>query len=82
MASNKKYDLIFMDLVLPELTGYDAARKILAADNKVIIAAFTADNMPDAKRKADLSGIREFITKPVRIEELKRLFARYFRKSM
>jgi signal transduction histidine kinase/CheY-like chemotaxis protein len=82
MASNKKYDLIFMDLVLPELTGYDAARKILAADNKTIIAAFTADNMPDAKRKADLSGIREFITKPVRIEELKRLFSRYFRKSI
>jgi CheY-like chemotaxis protein len=82
MASNKKYDLIFMDLVLPELTGYDAARKILAADKKAIIAAFTADNMPDAKRKADLSGIKEFITKPVRIEELKRLFARYFRKSL
>jgi signal transduction histidine kinase/CheY-like chemotaxis protein len=82
MANNKKYDLIFMDLVLPEMTGYDAARKILAADNKAIIAAFTADNMPDAKRKADLSGIREFITKPVRIEELKRLFTRYFRKSL
>ncbi len=81
MASDKKYDLIFMDLILPELTGYDAARRILAADKKAIIAAFTADNMPDAKRKADMSGIREFITKPVRIEELKRLFARYFRKN-
>ncbi len=82
MAGEKKYDLIFMDLVLPELTGYDAARKILASDKKTIIAAFTADNMPDAKRKADMSGIREFITKPVRIEELKRLFIRYFRKSL
>jgi signal transduction histidine kinase/CheY-like chemotaxis protein len=79
MANNKKYDLIFMDLILPGMTGYDAARKILAADKKVIIAAFTADNMPDARRKADMSGIREFITKPVRIEELKRLFARYFK---
>jgi hypothetical protein len=37
--------------------------------------------MPDAKRKAELSGIKEFIAKPVRIEELKRLFVKYFRKS-
>jgi two-component system sensor histidine kinase/response regulator len=81
MAKNKKYDLIFMDLIMPEMNGFDSARKILAIDKKVLIVAFTADNMPDAKRKAELSGIKEFIAKPVRIEELKRLFAKYFRKS-
>jgi signal transduction histidine kinase/CheY-like chemotaxis protein len=81
MAKNKNYDLIFMDLIMPEMNGFDAARKILATDKKALIVAFTADNMPEAKRKAELSGIREFITKPVRIEELKRLFAKYFRKS-
>jgi len=81
MAKNKNYDLIFMDLIMPEMNGFDAARKILAADKKALIVAFTADNMPEAKRKAELSGIREFITKPVRIDELKRLFAKYFRKS-
>ncbi len=82
MAGEKKYAIIFMDLVLPGMNGYDAARKILESDKKAIIAAFTADNMPDAKRKADMSGIREFITKPVRIEELKRLFSRYFNKNL
>ncbi len=81
MAKNKNYDLIFMDLIMPEMNGYDAARKILTIDKKALIIAFTADNMPEARRKAELSGIREFITKPVRIDELKRLFAKYFRKS-
>jgi CheY-like chemotaxis protein len=71
-----------MDLVLPGMNGYDAARKILESDKKAVIVAFTADNMPDAKRKADMSGIREFITKPVRIEDLKRLFSRYFNKNL
>jgi CheY-like chemotaxis protein len=80
-AKNKKYDLIFMDLILPELSGFDSARKILAIDKTVLIVAFTADNMPDAKRKAELSGIKEFIAKPVRLEELKKLFAKYFKKS-
>jgi CheY-like chemotaxis protein len=80
-AKAKKYDLIFMDLLMPEMNGFDSARKILAFDKTVLIVAFTADNMPDAKRKAELSGIREFIAKPVRIEELKKLFAKYFRKD-
>jgi CheY-like chemotaxis protein len=80
-AKSKKYDLIFMDLILPEMNGYDSARKILASDKSVLIVAFTADNMPETKKKAELSGIREFISKPVRIEELKRLFAKYFKNS-
>lgn len=80
-AKNKKYDLIFMDLIMPEMNGFDSARKIRAIDKTVLIVAFTADNMPDAKRKAELSGIREFIAKPVRLEELRKLFAKYFKKS-
>ncbi len=80
-AKEKKYDLIFMDLIMPEMNGFDSARKILAFDKSVLIVAFTADNMPDAKRKAELSGIKEFVSKPVRIEDLKRLFARHFKKT-
>jgi len=80
-AKNKKYDLIFMDLIMPEMNGYDSARKILTVNKSVLIVAFTADNMPDARRKAELSGIREFIPKPVRIDDLKNLFAKHFSKS-
>ncbi|OFY67876.1 MAG: hypothetical protein A2V64_10640 [Bacteroidetes bacterium RBG_13_43_22] len=80
-AKEKHYDLIFMDLILPEMSGYDTARKILASEKSILIVAFTADNMPDTKRKAELSGIKEFIAKPVRIEELKKLFAKHFKKN-
>jgi signal transduction histidine kinase/CheY-like chemotaxis protein len=80
-ARTRKYDLIFMDLILPEMDGFETSRKILQSDSSVLIVAFTADNMPDSKRKAELSGIKEFITKPVRIEDLKQLFARHFKKE-
>jgi Signal transduction histidine kinase len=80
-AKSKKYDLIFMDLLMPEMNGYDSARKILSFDKSVLIVAFTADNMPEARIKAELSGIREFIPKPVRIDDLKNLFAKHFSKS-
>lgn len=77
-AKSKKYDIIFMDLIMPEMNGYDSARKILAFDKTVVIVAFTADNMPETRKKAELSGIHEFISKPVRMDDLKTLFARHF----
>ena len=79
-AKSKKYDIIFMDLVMPEMDGFESARRILEHDSHSIIVAFTADNMPDTKKKAELSGIKELIPKPVRLEELKKLFVKYFNK--
>jgi CheY-like chemotaxis protein len=78
-AKTRKYDLIFMDLIMPEMDGFESAQKILEYDNSVLIVAFTADNMPESKRKSELAGIKDFIPKPVRIDDLKRLFARYFK---
>jgi len=78
MALRKKYDLIFMDLIMPEMDGFESTRRIMEFDKSNIIVAFTADNMPESRKKAELSGIREFISKPVRVEDLKRLFAKYF----
>jgi CheY-like chemotaxis protein len=79
-AKNKKYDLIFMDLIMPEMDGFESSRRIIEFDRLSVIVAFTADNMPETKRKAELSGIKDFISKPVRIDDLKRLFAKYFNK--
>lgn len=80
LAKTKKFDLIFMDLVMPEMDGFESAQRIVKFDKSVIIVAFTADNMPETKKKAEISGIKDFIPKPVRIDDLKRLFARYFKK--
>lgn len=79
-AIKKSYDIIFMDLLLPEIDGYESSRKILAEKPDILIVALTADNMPESRNKAELSGIKEFITKPVRIEDLKKLLDKYFRK--
>jgi signal transduction histidine kinase/CheY-like chemotaxis protein len=77
-AKTRRYDIIFMDLIMPEMDGFESARKIIEYDKNSLIIAFTADNMPDSKRKAELTGIREFVPKPVRMEDLKKLFSRYF----
>jgi signal transduction histidine kinase/CheY-like chemotaxis protein len=77
-AVNKKYDLIFMDIVMPEMDGYESSRRILENDRTNIIIAFTADNMPDSRRRAELAGIKDFISKPVRLDDLRKLFVKYF----
>jgi signal transduction histidine kinase/CheY-like chemotaxis protein len=80
LAKEQRFDLIFMDLIMPEMDGFESAQRIIKIDKSVLIVAFTADNMPETRRKAELSGIKDFISKPVRIDELKRLFAKYFKK--
>lgn len=80
-ARTRRYDVIFMDLIMPEMDGYESARKMLEHDPTLLIAAFTADNLPESKRKAELSGIRDFISKPVRIDDLKKFFTRHFNKN-
>jgi len=80
-AKTRRYDVIFMDLLMPEMDGFESARKILEYDNSLLIVAFTADNLPESKRKAELSGIKEFIPKPVRIDDLRKFFSRTFFKN-
>jgi signal transduction histidine kinase/CheY-like chemotaxis protein/PAS domain-containing protein len=79
-AKSTRYDFIFMDLMLPEMNGFEASQRILKHDKAVKIFAFTADNLPETRKKAELSGISDFVAKPVRIDELKKLFERHSRK--
>jgi len=80
-ARTRKYDIIFMDLIMPGIDGYESAQKIIDYDKSSLIVAFTADNMPESRRKAELSGIKEFISKPVKTEDLRNLLAKYFTKK-
>jgi CheY-like chemotaxis protein len=61
------------------MDGFESSRKILEHDSSVLIAAFTADTMPETKKKSELSGIREFVAKPVRIDQLRKLFIKHFK---
>jgi signal transduction histidine kinase/CheY-like chemotaxis protein len=76
-AKSKKYDLIMMDLLMPEMDGYTSAQKIMEFDKSTIIVAFTADNSLDARKKSELVGIKDFISKPVRVNDLKTVLQRY-----
>jgi CheY-like chemotaxis protein len=72
MAASEQPDLILLDLSLPEVDGWEAARRIKAGPQTraIPIIALTAHAMPGDREKALAAGCDDFDTKPV---ELKRL---------
>ncbi len=74
----KKYDLVLMDIQMPVMDGYTAARKIrneLKLD--VPIIAMTAHAMPGEKEKCLSYGMNDYIAKPVKQEYLSRLITKF-----
>lgn len=81
MAREKSYDLILMDLIMPEIDGFEAARTILGFDRNTQIVALSADNMPETRVKVEQSGMKELLAKPVTVEELRRVIDRYHKPA-
>ncbi len=72
MKSNN-YDLIFMDMRMPNMDGLEATRKIRQLPNvpkALPIIALTANAFDDDRNACFDSGMNDFMTKPVSAEEL------------
>ena len=76
------YDLILMDIQMPNLNGYDAATEIRSLDRSdaktVPIAALTANAFQEDIAKAVANGMNFHIAKPVEMKELFEVIVRVF----
>jgi PAS domain S-box-containing protein len=75
---NQRIDLIFMDIQMPELNGHEATRQIRKFNKDVIIIAQTAYAQISDKQLAIDSGCNDYITKPIKKDELLGLIDKYF----
>ena len=68
------YDAVLMDIQMPRMNGYDAARAIRAIDNpelaKIPILAMTANAFKEDKEAALAAGMNDHIAKPIDMEQL------------
>lgn len=74
------YDLIFMDMQMPELDGIEATREIRAAGGaraEVPIVAMTAGVLDGVRERALAAGINDYLTKPVLPGQLERMLSRF-----
>jgi light-regulated signal transduction histidine kinase (bacteriophytochrome)/ActR/RegA family two-component response regulator len=81
----KPYDLIFMDLQMPEMDGLETTRRIRLIEkdtlplNQIKIVAMTANAMAEDRENCILVGMDDFISKPVRIDDLANVLKKFHR---
>jgi len=78
-AQREKPDLILMDLSLPVLSGWDAARQLKDSPetNTIPIIALSAHALDGEREKALAAGCDDFETKPVDLARLLEKMARF-----
>ncbi|MDY0135575.1 MAG: response regulator [Thiomicrospira sp.] len=71
------FDLVLMDIQMPVMDGYQAAKAIRAFNEQVPIVALTAAAMVEDKQKALSAGMDAHLAKPISLVELKQVMMRY-----
>ena len=72
-VEHDRYDLVFMDVHMPEMDGVEATRVIherFGDDDRPLIVAMTANALKGDREELIAAGMDDYVSKPVRIEAL------------
>jgi PAS domain S-box-containing protein len=75
------YQLVFMDLQMPEMDGFEATRHIrknLPEHRQPCIIALTANALQSDREQCLAAGMNDFITKPIKLGEMTDVIRRHF----
>lgn len=82
VKENNNFDLIFMDQMMPGLSGLDTMNKLKELDNfKTPIVVLTADAIQGQKEKYLVSGFADYISKPIDKSELSRVLKKFLKDN-
>jgi len=76
----KSIDLILMDLQMPEMNGFEATKAIKKIRPEVPVIAQTAFAMTDDRKKAILAGCSDYLSKPIKSNDLLAVVQKYLKK--
>ncbi|MEI6350399.1 MAG: response regulator [Verrucomicrobiota bacterium] len=82
LARHTYYDVILMDCHMPEMDGYEATRQIRKLEaarggKRACVIAMTANVAEDASEKCLAAGMDGYLSKPVRVSELREALKRH-----
>ncbi|MFW5658199.1 MAG: ATP-binding protein [Bacteroidota bacterium] len=81
MIKEDHFDIIFMDIMMPEKDGIQTTKELRSGGCNLPIIAMTASSNEEDKKSARKSGMNEYITKPVRVDEVKKVLLHWFSES-
>ena len=77
-AKENSYDIIFMDIMMPELNGIDATKIIHEMNKNVMIIAVSAIDDVESQREILSSGAEDYISKPINADIFNSRIGNYF----
>ncbi|MTI14105.1 PAS domain S-box protein [Sansalvadorimonas verongulae] len=77
--SEEEFDLVFMDIQMPEMDGYRAARAVRQLPDRLHlpVVAMTAHAMAEDRNRCIAAGMNDHISKPLVVEHLHSVLAKY-----
>lgn len=78
MVKAGNFHMVFMDLQMPVMDGIEATRRILEeVDHRPVIIALTVNSTEDDRNMAMDVGMNDFMNKPLKINELRRMIIKW-----
>ncbi|MFQ3236535.1 MAG: signal transduction histidine kinase, partial [Paraglaciecola sp.] len=78
VVNSPHYDLVFMDVQMPEMDGYEATREIRKQGlTELVICGLSANAMKEDFSKAKAAGMNEYLTKPLKLAALEQILSQY-----
>jgi len=74
--AKETFDLIFMDIQMPVMDGYETTAEIRRTGNSTWITALTADAMPEDPIRCRVAGMNDYLSKPLRAGTLRTAISR------
>jgi CheY-like chemotaxis protein/HPt (histidine-containing phosphotransfer) domain-containing protein len=86
--NSKPYDLVFLDVMMPDVNGLEAARIIRQREQEaaaapsgprrqVVLVAMTASAMPGDREKCLQAGMDDYLSKPVRVDDFRQMVEKW-----
>ena len=67
---HEKFDLVIVDIMMPGMDGYEFTKDLRSYDKEIPVLMVSAKQLPEDRKKGFLSGIDDFMTKPLDNEEV------------